>query len=67
VKYVCPYVEFAGKVHIPVDEQHHWITAGSAASRAQFPWQVAITIVNSYFCDGSVISSQWVRTAAHCT
>jgi secreted trypsin-like serine protease len=63
---VCLCVEFAGKVHVPVDEQHHRITGGSAASRAQFPWQVAITIDNAYFCGGSLISSRWVLTAAHC-
>jgi len=49
-----------------VDEQHHRITGGSTASRAQFPWQVAIIIDNSYFCGGSLIGSHWVLTAAHC-
>jgi len=59
--------EFAGKVHVPLNEQDHRITGGYTASRGQFPWQVAIIIDNSNFCGGSLISSLWVLTAAHCT
>jgi len=42
------------------------IVGGSEASRGQFPWQVAIIIDDSTFCGGSLISPDWVMTAAHC-
>jgi secreted trypsin-like serine protease len=58
--------EFAGKVHVPLDEAHQRITGGTTASRGQFPWQVALIIDDTWFCGGSVISSEWVLTAAHC-
>jgi secreted trypsin-like serine protease len=58
--------EFAGKVHVPLNEQHNRITGGSVASRGQFPWQVALIIDSAYFCGGSLISDRWVLTAARC-
>jgi len=51
---------------VPLDEQANRITGGSTAARGQFPWQVALIIDNAYFCGGSLISSLWVLTAAHC-
>jgi hypothetical protein len=78
---VCPYIlflwlhwnvlmcdtVFAGKVHVSLDEQHLRITNGcSPAARGQFPWQVALIIDNAWFCGGSLISSRWVLSAAHC-
>jgi secreted trypsin-like serine protease len=59
------YADFAGKVHVPLDD-HHRITRCSNASPGQFPWHVAIIIDNAYFCGGSLIDELWVLTAAHC-
>lgn len=45
------------------------IIDGSPAAVGQFPWQVAVFFVvggGTFFCGGSVISNQWVLTAAHC-
>jgi secreted trypsin-like serine protease len=40
---------------------------GEAATRGQFPYQVAIYIDNVRLCGGSLIRTNWVLTAAHCT
>jgi secreted trypsin-like serine protease len=58
--------EYAGKVDVLLDEKNQCITNGIIAAPCQFPWQVAVIIDNTYFCGGSLISSQWVLTAAHC-
>jgi secreted trypsin-like serine protease len=51
---------------VPVNEQANRITGGTFAARGQFPWMAALIIDVSYFCGGSLISSLWVMTAAHC-
>ncbi|GFG36602.1 hypothetical protein Cfor_05815 [Coptotermes formosanus] len=58
-------MQFAGKVAVPEDH-HHRITNGIVASRGQFPWQVSIITDSTWYCGGSVISNDWVLTAAHC-
>ncbi|XP_026505687.1 coagulation factor X-like [Terrapene carolina triunguis] len=43
------------------------ITGGSFCHRGHCPWQVLIRNSRGYgFCGGSLISSRWVVTAAHC-
>ncbi|KAH1165599.1 hypothetical protein KIL84_023158 [Mauremys mutica] len=43
------------------------ITGGSFCHRGHCPWQVFIRNSRGYgFCGGSLISSRWVVTAAHC-
>ncbi|KAM9128246.1 coagulation factor X-like [Pangshura tecta] len=43
------------------------ITGGSFCHRGRCPWQVFIRNSRGYgFCGGSLISSRWVVTAAHC-
>jgi hypothetical protein len=49
-----------------VKEEQNKITGGINADIADFPWQVFYESGN-YFCGGSIISENWVVTAAHCT
>jgi hypothetical protein len=42
------------------------ITGGSSTSIAEYPWQVFYES-GQYTCGGSIISGDWIITAAHCT
>ena len=42
------------------------IVGGVEATPNQWPWQVALFVDDAWFCGGSLISENWVLTAAHC-
>nr|CAD7404043.1 unnamed protein product [Timema poppensis] len=42
------------------------ILGGTEAAPHQFPWLVVLLLDGSLHCGGSLISKQWVLTAAHC-
>ena len=42
------------------------IVGGYETEPGQWPWEVALFIDNAWFCGGSLISSSFVLTAAHC-
>ncbi|WP_369600449.1 serine protease [Hahella sp. SMD15-11] len=42
------------------------IVGGNQASPGEFPFMVSLQINGSHVCGGSVISSRWILTAAHC-
>ncbi|XP_007434138.1 serine protease 53, partial [Python bivittatus] len=42
------------------------IAGGVNAQRGEWPWQVSLQYRDHHFCGGSLISDQWVITAAHC-
>ncbi|XP_069057946.1 transmembrane protease serine 3-like [Pleurodeles waltl] len=42
------------------------IIGGSPSSEGSWPWQVSLHWEGQHICGGSIISSQWVLTAAHC-
>jgi hypothetical protein len=49
-----------------VRNEENKITGGTTASISDFPWQVYY-ISGNFRCGGSIISDQWIVTAAHCT
>nr|XP_015219034.1 PREDICTED: transmembrane protease serine 3 [Lepisosteus oculatus] len=42
------------------------IVGGNESSEGQFPWQVSLHFQREHLCGGSIITTQWILTAAHC-
>ncbi|XP_075704027.1 transmembrane protease serine 9-like [Rhinoderma darwinii] len=42
------------------------IVGGTDAVDGEWPWQVSVHYLGSHMCGGSLISSHWVLSAAHC-
>ncbi|XP_069100373.1 transmembrane protease serine 9-like isoform X4 [Pleurodeles waltl] len=42
------------------------ITGGQAAQEGEWPWQASIQAYGSHICGGTLISDQWVLSAASC-
>ena len=42
------------------------IVGGEEATAHTYPWMAALFVDGKYFCGGTLISDEWVLTAAHC-
>ncbi|KAM9365911.1 transmembrane protease serine 3 [Pholidichthys leucotaenia] len=42
------------------------IVGGGVSKPGQFPWQVSLLYRKEHLCGGSIISPDWILTAAHC-
>ncbi|XP_058236526.1 transmembrane protease serine 3 isoform X2 [Hemibagrus wyckioides] len=42
------------------------ISGGNVSLSGQYPWQVSLQYQSQYLCGGSLITNQWIVTAAHC-
>ncbi|KAM8976963.1 transmembrane protease serine 3 [Pelodytes ibericus] len=42
------------------------IVGGNASADGQWPWQASLSFQGIHLCGGSLITSQWIVTAAHC-
>jgi len=42
------------------------ILYGNETDVNEYPWQISMWIDRSHFCGGTLITDQWVATAAHC-
>ncbi|XP_026151291.1 transmembrane protease serine 3 [Mastacembelus armatus] len=42
------------------------IVGGNISKPGQFPWQVSLRFNGEHLCGGSIITSLWILTAAHC-
>ncbi|TNN48417.1 Transmembrane protease serine 3 [Liparis tanakae] len=47
-------------------QYHSRIVGGNSSEPGQFPWQVSLHFGSEHLCGGSIITSRWVLTAAHC-
>jgi hypothetical protein len=42
------------------------VVNGSEATPGEYPWQVQLNLGGGHWCGGSLLTSTWVLTAAHC-
>jgi secreted trypsin-like serine protease len=53
-------------IKVSVKDIDSRIINGYQAGLAQFPWQATLFVSSHFVCSGSIISEEWILTAAQC-
>ncbi|XP_036877356.1 serine protease hepsin isoform X2 [Manis javanica] len=61
-RFLATSCQDCGRRKLPVDR----IVGGQDTSLGRWPWQVSLRYDGAHLCGGSLLSADWVLTAAHC-